>query len=126
MPIGESQNLIGGLLELQVNGEIFNSKGEFTYNFGKEKRTGVPGTKRVNGYTSEVQVPYIQGVITDRGDLDVEKLLDTVDATITIKLANGKVAALREGYYAGEGEINTKEGDIAVRFEGMDSEEIRG
>lgn len=118
-------HLIAGLLELKVNGEIQNAKGSFTYNLGKLKREAIVGHDRVHGYKGLPQVPYIEGEITDRSDLNVESFLDTDDATITLSLANGKVIVLKEAWYAADGEIGTEEANIQVRFEGMSAEEVR-
>lgn len=118
-------NLISGLLELKINGEIQNAKGSFTYNLGKLKREAIVGADRVHGYKGMPQVPFIEGEITDRSDLDVESLLDTDDATITLSLANGKVIVLKEAWFAADGNVGTEEANIQVRFEGISAEEVR-
>ena len=118
-------HLIAGLLELKVNGEIQNAKGNFTYNLGKLKREAIIGADRVHGYKGMPQVPFIEGEITDRSDLNVESLLNIDGATITLSLANGKVINLKEAWYAADGDIGTEEANIQVRFEGMSAEEVR-
>lgn len=118
-------HLIAGLLEVKVNGEIHNAKGNFTYNLGKLKREAIVGQDRVHGYKGLPQVPYIEGEFTDRPDLNVETLLNIDDATVTLSLANGKVIVLKEAWYAADGDIGTEEANIQVRFEGMSAEEVR-
>jgi hypothetical protein len=118
-------SLIAGLLELKINGEIQNAKGNFTYNMGKNKREAVVGADRVHGFKALPQVPFIEGEITDRSDLDIEALLDITDATITLGLANGKVITLKEAWYAADGDIGTEEANIQVRFEGKSAEEVK-
>jgi len=118
-------HLIAGLLELKVNGEIQNAKGSFTYNLGKLKREAIVGQDRVHGYKGLPQVPFIEGEITDRSDLNLETFLDIDDATITLTLANGKVIVLKEAWYAADGNVQTEEANIQVRFEGMSAEEVR-
>jgi hypothetical protein len=61
-----------GLLQLKVNGEIQDAKGEFTYDLGQPKRTAIIGADGVHGYMEEPQVAFIEGKITDRGTLDVD------------------------------------------------------
>lgn len=119
------KNLVGGILEFKVNGEIQNAKGNFKYNPGKLKREGIVGPDRVHGYKGLPQIPYIEGEITDRSDLDVESFMDIDEGTITLSLANGKVFVLKEAWYAADGDIETEEGNIQVRFEGMSAEEVR-
>lgn len=117
--------LIAGMFELKVNGEIQNAKGNFTYNLGRVKREMLVGPDRVHGPKGLPQVPYIEGEITDRQDLNVEALLDIVDATITLSLANDKVIVLKKACYAADGDIGTEEANIQVRFEGYSAEEVR-
>lgn len=115
---------VGGIIDLKVNGQVQNAKGAFTYNIGSNKRTGVAGADVVHGYTETVQVPYIEGEITDRQTLNLRDLLDMTDGTVVLGLANGKSIVLRNAWYAGEGEGNTEEGAIGVRWEGLSAEEV--
>ena len=119
------KNRIGGIIALKVNGDMHLAKGNFTYNLGKPKREGVVGADTVHGYKETPQVPFIEGEITDRNELSLEDLVTLDEATITLELANGKVIALSEAWYAGEGTGNTEEGNIACRFEGMSCEEVK-
>jgi hypothetical protein len=109
---------------LKVNGEIHDAKGNFNYNLGKPKREAIVGADAVHGYKETPQVSFIEGEITDRGTLDLEKLVKLDDATITLELSNGKVFVLRQAWYAGEGTVGTEEANIQVRFEGKSGEEI--
>jgi hypothetical protein len=115
----------GGIIQFQVNGELYDAKGDFTYNLGRPVREAIVGSDSVHGYKETPQVAFIEGEITDRQGLDLEKLVTLKDATATLELANGKVIALRDAWYAGEGTGNTGEGNIPVRFEGKSAEEIR-
>jgi hypothetical protein len=114
----------GGIIFLKVNGTIQDAKGNFTYNLGAPKRDAIIGADAVHGFKEVPQVAFVEGEITDRRGLDLEALVKTEDATITLELANGKVIVLREAWYASEGTGNTEEGNIAVRFEGKSGEEI--
>lgn len=115
----------GGIIQLQVAGELQDAKGDFTVNIGRPKREAIIGADTVHGYKEVPQVAFIDGEITDRGTLDLEKLVTVVDATVTLETATGKVYVLRNAWYAGEGTLNTGEGNIPVRFEGQSGEEIR-
>lgn len=115
----------GGQIQVQVNGVLYNAKGEFTYSLGRPKRDAIVGSdNRVHGYKESGQVPYCEGKFTDTGDLDLNELVSISGATVTIALANGKVFVLSDAYYAGEGEVATDEGEIGVRFEGVEAEEV--
>ena len=113
-----------GMIELRVNGEVQDAAGSFTYNLGNPKREAKVGHDRVHGYKTTPQVPFIEGEITDRKDLDVSALQNITDATLTLRLANGKTVVLQNAWYAADGDIGTEEGNVQVRFEGLKAEEI--
>jgi hypothetical protein len=113
----------GGLIQLQVNGVMHDAKGSFSYNLGRPKREAIVGADAVHGYMEKPQVAFIEGEITDRGTLDLNELVTMSDATVTLELANGKIVALRDAWFAGEGTGQTDEGNISVRFEGLSAEE---
>jgi len=114
----------GGIIQVQINGEVYDAKGSWSYNLGRPKREAIVGADGVHGYKETPQVPFIEGEITDRGTLDLAQLATMTDATVTLTLANDKVIVLRDGYFAGDGTGNTDEGNVAVRFEGTGAEEI--
>lgn len=113
-----------GLLQLQTSGEIQDAKGDFDYNLGVVKRTAVVGRDGVHGFKEEPQVAFIEGTITDRGTLDVKALANGTDVTVTLNLANGKTVVLRNAWFAADGNVNTGEGEIKVRWEGKSAQEI--
>lgn len=118
-------NLRAGKLFLRINGIQYRAKGDFTYNLGTDKHTMIAGVDGVHGFKSETVVPFVEGTITDGDDLDLKALAGTVDATVTLELANGKVIALRGAVFAGDAEASTGEGEIKVKFEGLSAEEIK-
>jgi hypothetical protein len=113
----------GGIIQVQVDGVMYDAKGNFTYNLGRPKREAIVGADRIHGFKETPQVGFIEGEFTDRGDLDVNKVVTLKDATETLSLANGKVIVLRGAYYAGDGTGNTDEGNMDFRAEG-EAEEI--
>ncbi|HEY1035546.1 MAG TPA: phage tail tube protein [Pseudoxanthomonas sp.] len=119
-----AQNRVGGIIELKIDGSIQSAKGNFTYNLGRVKRDAVIGADAVHGYKEVPQVAFIEGEITDRQNLNLESLVNTTDATVYLRLANGKIVVLRNSWFAAEGTGNTEEGNIGVRFEGMSGEEV--
>ena len=113
-----------GLIQLQVNGEIYDAKGSFSYNLGRPKREAMPGSDGIHGYKETPQVAFIEGAITDRGTLDVAAVVSGRDLTVTLTLGNDKVIVLRDAWFAGEGTASTEDAEIAVRWEGASAEEI--
>ena len=118
-------NRIGGTISFKIDGSQFPAKGNFTYNLGRPKREAVIGADGIHGYKEVPQVAYIEGEITDTFDTDVSGILELTDSTILLELANGKSVVLRGAYFAGEGNLETEEGKLAIRFEGIDAEEIK-
>lgn len=112
----------GGVIQIQVNGEVYRAKGSFSYNLGRPKREAIVGADTVHGYKEMPQVAFIEGEFTDGDDLSLPGLLGVKDATVTLTLANDKVIVLHGAYYAAEGTVGTEEGNIAVRFEGEGEE----
>ena len=116
---------VGGIIFVKVDGTLFNAKGAFDYKLGVLKREAVAGQDAIHGFKEVPQVPMIEGTITDDSNLNLQSLLETRDATVTIELANGKVIVLQEAWYAADGNVNTEEGEVEVRFEGISAEEIK-
>lgn len=116
---------VGGILFFKLDGELFNAKGEFSYDLGAPKRDAVVGADGVHGFKEIPKVPFIEGALTDNDELDLSKLLNFRDGTATLELANGKVIVIREAYYAGDGVVKSEEGEIPLRIEGIRAEEVR-
>lgn len=108
----------GGIITLQLDGEVQQAKGDFTYNLGHPKRDEIIGADSVHGYKETPQVAMIEGEITDRMNLDVASLVTGRNLTVSLKLAVGKIIILRDAVFAGEGMVNTGEGNIGVRWIG--------
>lgn len=116
---------VGGIVFIKIDGELYQAKGEFTYNVNPVKRESVVGADGVHGFKEEPKPFFIEGAITDNDELDLEKLQSARDATVTLELANGKVIVLREAFYAADGDVTTSEGEIQARFEAISGEEVR-
>jgi len=116
---------VGGIIFIKVDGVQYRAKGNWSYNFGVAKREGVVGADGVHGYKEMPQIPFIEGVITDDSEISAIDILKIKDATVTLELANGKVAVLKDAWFAGDGNMSTEEGEIEARFEGLDADEVR-
>ena len=113
-----------GLIQVQINGEIQDAKGNWSYNLGRPMREAIIGADRVHGFKETPQVAFIEGEITDRGSLDLASLVGLQDTTVTLTMQTGKMFVLTEAWFAGDGAASTEEAAIAVRFEGFSGEEI--
>jgi len=115
---------VGGIIFVKYNGVQLKAKGSWEYNIGQGMREAVVGSDGVHGYKELPQVPFISGTATDDADLNLKTLLNISDATVQLELFNGKIVVLEQAFFAGEGTASTEEGEIAVRFEGLNAEEV--
>ena len=119
-----AENRRAGTLHITIGGVRRDARGEFTYNIGAPKRTAMQNEAHETiGYMSEGQTPSIEGAITDQSDLVLSDLVNLDDETITLEMANGKVFTLHNAWFAGDGNVTTRESNIELRFEGRTAEE---
>lgn len=124
---------IAGIAWLKINAAMVPLRGNFTVSPSKYERAGIAGQDYVHGYSELPRVPYIEGDISltpidrtpDGGlvGISAEDLEDIVDTTITAELANGNVYILKEAWCRSALELNAREGQVRVRFEGTSCEE---
>ena len=119
-----AENRRGGTMFFKVDSVLRDATGDWKYNLGGPKREAMHSTDlRTIGYKEMAQTAYLEGEITDQGDLVLADFINITDTTITLELANGKVATWRNAWYAGEGDVGTENGNIQVRFEALEAEE---
>jgi hypothetical protein len=116
-------NRRAGIAYLKIDGVQQELTGSWTYRPKFKKKTAVKGDD-VHGFKEEIMEPYLEGSFQNSQKLDLNKLVNIEDATITLVEPVGKTFILRNAWYAGEGTGDTEEGKVAVRFEGLDGEEI--
>lgn len=117
--------LRAGLINLTINGEVYTCKGAFTYNLGRPRREELMGEDgEVAGFATRPQANFIEGSIQDRGDLDLQTLVTFENATVTLRLANGKTIVQRGASFTGEASVSTENGDIPFRSVGLSCDEV--
>lgn len=119
-----ADNRRAGLISIAVDGELIDVKSEATYNLGTTQRAAIPGQDRIHGYKETVGVPRIEFKGTDRRGLDVRRLTNITDATITYRSGTGKTVVFRNAWFAGEGTITSSESEIEMVFEALSAEEV--
>lgn len=115
---------LGGIVRLQIDGEVYRVVGDFTFNDGQPMREGQVGSDEVHGYIERPQIPYLQGQVRDSRDLDVAAMKRAKNVTASLELSNGKLFVLYEAWFASEGEMSTAGGEIDAKWEGMRAEII--
>ena len=117
---------VAGVLEFSMNGKSHNIAGNFTYHLGTPKREMLVGQDRVHGYSELPMAPFIKGESRDSYSTDVKNDVCLItDATLVLKVANGKRIMFEEAVYTGSGEIETGESKINFEFGAKSAEEIR-
>lgn len=112
-----TNNRRAGRVYLKIDGTQYDAKGDFSYNLGNDKRDAIVGADGIHGYKETPQVAFIEGAVTDAPELDLDKLTQADNITVTLELVTGKTIVLPNAWFAGEGGVTTSEGEIAVRFE---------
>jgi hypothetical protein len=118
------QAAVGGTAYIKVDGQQYALKGDLKV-MGQLVREGVAGQDGVHGYIEKHEVPCIEATFTDMDGLRKDDLERITDSTITVELLSGKAYVLRNAWFAGPFELETEEGEVSVKFEGMKLEEIR-
>jgi hypothetical protein len=110
-----------GIVHLKFDSLVLNTIGEFTINLGRLKRTAIIASGEVCGAKEELaEPPSIKGsiLIPEKGDL--EKLFNSMDGTVTLRLGD-HYFVLRSAWLA-EHEIATDDGKVNVTFQGKSME----
>jgi Phage tail tube protein len=115
---------IAGIAFLKVNGAIYPLKGNFTVSPSAVERAGISGQDFVHGFSEMPRVPFIEGDVSLVPELSTEAVEAITNATVTAELANLKVYVLREAWCRSALELNTREGQTRVRFEGINCVEM--
>lgn len=119
-------NKISGTIELKIDGETYLAKGSFSYGLGKPTRETILGHDKVHGFKSLPSTPFIEGEITDDGNMRMDRLGNVENSTITLTLGNGKILVLRNAWITNADGLtgSTEESAVPVRFEGKSMEEV--
>lgn len=115
---------IAGIAYLKVDGAQYPLRGNFTVSPSAVERGGIAGQDYVHGYSELPRVPYIEGDVSLVPELSMEAVEAITDATITAELANGNVYVLREAWCRSALELNTHDGQVRVRFDGVSCDEL--
>lgn len=115
---------IAGIAYLKVDGDFYPLRGNFTVSPSGTERAGIAGQDYVHGFSELPRVPYIEGDVSLVPGLSLLQLAQVTNSTITAELANGMVYVLSEAWTRAAFELNTREGQTRVRFEGITCQEF--
>jgi hypothetical protein len=115
---------IAGVLSFEMNGARHRIKGHVTYNLGYPVKEEIVGADGVHGYKENHQAARVEFTSSDHADLKLSDLLE-FEGTANLHLSNGKVITLQEGWFGGEGDVNTEESEITMKLVGVKAVEVR-
>lgn len=119
-----ANNRIAGVAYLKYDGKQLPLRGGWNHNIAGLKREGIAGQDGVHGYKEMPEVPYMEGDVSTTPEVSIEELRDVTDATVTLEQANGKTYVLRNAWTSDAYEVDTEEGKVKIKFEGMQGDEI--
>ena len=85
---------------------------------------GIAGQDGVHGYSELPRVPFIEGDVSLDPAISAVAIEAITNSTITADLANGRTYVLREAWCKSALELQTHDGQVRVRFEGLSCDEI--
>jgi hypothetical protein len=115
---------IAGVAFLKVDGAMYPLKGNFTVSPSALERAGISGQDYVHGFSEMPRVPFIEGDVSLIPALSMTAVEGIVNSTITAELANGRNYVLQQAWCKSALELNTREGQTRIRFEGVSCNEI--
>jgi hypothetical protein len=115
---------VAGVAYLRVDGRQYALRGNLTVSPDMKEREGVAGQDGVHGYIERPRVPFIEGDFSDVAGLSLAEFENQTNVTVQADLANGKRYLLRNAWTSTPRELNTADGQVTVRWEGMKGEEL--
>jgi len=114
-----------GTAFLFAGGRQLSLRGNFTVSPSPVERTMIAGQDGVHGYQELPRVPYIEGDISTLQDVLLEDIDGQTDVTVVAQLANGMQYSLIGATCKAGLDINARDGQVRVRWEGLWCEEQR-
>jgi len=109
---------ISGLTAFQVNGSAFQVI-EFVWDPASQENTTVTSLSGVDGYDSKPVAPFISGKFRDNANVNVTAFTQLTNATVVVKLANGKSIVGHNLWYVGRPGVSGADAGFDFKFEGV-------
>ncbi len=115
---------IAGVAWLKVDGGLYPLRGNLTVSPSSIERTGIAGQDYVHGFSELPRIAVISGDVSLVPELSMDDVENVTNAVVTAELANGKTYVLREAWCTSALELNAREGQTRVTFQGVSCDEI--
>jgi hypothetical protein len=113
-----------GIAFVSVDSNQYALRGNLTVSPSPVERTMLAGQDGVHGYQELPRVPYIEGDFSTLPTFLLENLIAQTDVTVIAQCANQLEYVLHNAVVKGGFEANTRDGQVRVRWEGINCEEI--
>src|ERR1700751_5377991 len=117
---------IAGIAFLTVDGDQLALRGNFTVSPSPVERTMIAGQDGIHGYQELPRVPYIEADLSTTPAFDITTLDGQTDVTVVAQPANGWTFNMSDAICKAALEQNTRDGQVRVRWEGMNVTAIPG
>jgi hypothetical protein len=107
---------------ITVHGRRLASKEGAKLDIGAMERTGEIGDAGVLGYVEKPGLPYVECTIKHDANTSLSEYADMVDANVMFDTDTGRSFVLGNAWRAGK--IEMTNGDVSLRFESMNCEEV--
>jgi hypothetical protein len=114
-----------GTAFVSVDGQQYALRGNLTVSPSPVERTMIAGQDGVHGYQELPRVPYVEGDFSTIPGFSLETLLTQTDSTVIAQCANTYEYVLHNAVIKGGFEANTRDGQVRIRWEGLNCEEIQ-
>ena len=115
---------IAGVAFLKIDGSLYPLRGNFTISPSAVERAGIAGQDYIHGYSELPRLPVISGDVSLVQELSMDDVEATTQSTVTAELANGKTYVLREAWCTSALELNAREGQVRITWQGVSCDEI--
>jgi Phage tail tube protein len=115
---------VAGVCYIKVDGRQYDLRGNLKVSPSILERETVAGMDGVHGYIERPRAAWIEFDITDAAGLSLKEIDALTGVTVTAELAGGKVYVLPDAWSVGARELDASQGQMTVRFEAADCEEM--
>lgn len=113
-----------GVAYVTAGGTTIPLRGNLTVSPNVIERNMIAGQDGIHGFQELPRVPYIQLDMSTLPDVSIESLEAQVGVTVVAQLANGKAYSLSDACCRGGIEINARDGQATIRWDGQACDEL--
>lgn len=113
-------NRLAGLCYLTIDGQSYMLEGAAKYSVAPVKRETLGGQDHIHGFKEMPLAPFMSFTMRNAQGLSVAQLNSLTNSTVVFQLANGKMVVGANMWTVDAQEVDTEDGKIEVKFEGVD------